>query len=111
MWETKSIWLEIAVVSITIALGHIFLGHFEERTPRSRKFVKYLLSLVLVIVISMSFGRAVAFTIYALLFIPVLYIHLVFLPRKGINGWTGEPKSRYYEHRKWDKDIFKEKKE
>jgi hypothetical protein len=29
------------------------------------------------------------------------------LPKKGINGWTGEPKSKYYEYRKWDKDIFK----
>ncbi len=26
--------------------------------------------------------------------------------KKGINGWTGEPKGRYYEFRKWDKNIF-----
>src|SRR5258708_22258642 len=26
--------------------------------------------------------------------------------KKGINGWTGEPKSKYYEFRKWNKDIF-----
>jgi hypothetical protein len=43
----------------------------------------------------------------ALFIIPLIYIHGYVLPRKkGINGWTGEPKSKYYEFRKWDKDIF-----
>ena len=41
-------------------------------------------------------------------FIPVLYIHIVILGKHGINGWTGEPKEKYYEFRGWDKDIFKE---
>lgn len=107
MWETNSLWFEVAVVSTTIALGHIFLGHFEERTPRLRKFLKYLASLSLLIGMSLFFGRTVALTIYCLFFIPVLYIHMVLLPRKGINGWTGEPKSKYYDYRKWDKDIFR----
>lgn len=105
MWETDSLWFEITIVSITIALGHILLGRFEERT-RARKLFKYLLSLIVVIGLSMYFGRAVAFIVYALFFIPVLYIHLIMLPLKGINGWTGEPKSKYYEYRKWDKNIF-----
>jgi hypothetical protein len=26
--------------------------------------------------------------------------------KKGINGWTGEPKSKYYDFRGWDKNIF-----
>lgn len=56
---------------------------------------------------SLFFGRTVALTIYCLFFIPVLYIHIVLLPKKGVNGWTGEPKSKYYDYRKWDKDIFK----
>jgi hypothetical protein len=107
MWETESLWFEIAIVSITIALGHILLGHFEERTPRIRKLFKYLLSLIVVIGLSLYFGRAIAFTVYGLFFVPVLYIHVIMLPKKGINGWTGEPKSKYYEYRKWDKDIFK----
>jgi hypothetical protein len=42
-----------------------------------------------------------------ILFLFVLYIHIVWLKQKGINGWTGEPKSKYYELRGWDKDIFK----
>ena len=30
-----------------------------------------------------------------------LIIHGWWLPRNGINGWTGEPKARYYELRGW----------
>lgn len=111
MWETDSLWFEVAIVSSTIALGHILLGHFEERTPRIRKLFKYLMSLIVVVGLSLYFGRTVALTVYAIFFIPVLYIHLVLLPKKGINGWTGEPRSKYYEYRKWDKDIFKNEKD
>jgi hypothetical protein len=108
MLTTDSLWFEIAIVSTTIALGHILLGHFEERTPRARKLLKFLGAMGLVIGLSILLGRAIALTVYGLMFIPVLYIHLVMLPKKGINGWTGKPKSRYYEYRGWDKDIFKE---
>jgi hypothetical protein len=108
MWNTDSLWVEVAVVSTTIALGHILLGHFEERTPRLRKLVKFVLTLVLVLGMSVLFGRTLALTVFGLMFIPVLYIHAVLLPRHGINGWTGEPRSTYYEYRKWDKNIFGE---
>ncbi len=108
MLATDSLWFEIAIVSITTALGHIFLGHFEERTPRIRKFLKYVFFLFLVIGLSVFFGRTVAFIVYGILFIPVFYIHMVLLPRNGINGWSGEPRSKYYAYRKWDKDIFKD---
>lgn len=106
MWETDSLWFEVAIVSITFALGHILMGHFEERAPKTKKLIKYIVTLIVVITLSLCFGRTAAMMIYTALFIPVLYIHGIVLPKKGINGWTGEPKSKYYEFRKWDKDIF-----
>jgi hypothetical protein len=108
MWQTTSLWFEISVVSISFLLGHIFLGHFEERTPSFRKLGKYIFALALVLFLSIYLGRTIALSIYGALFLPVLYIHLIQLPRKGINGWTGEPKGKYYELRKWDKNIFNE---
>src|SRR5690606_29543765 len=101
MWETDSLWFEVAIVSIVIAMGHILLGHFEERSPRLRKLLKYLFTLTLIVGLSYFFGRTIALSFFAISFIPVLYIHLIFLPQKGINGWTGKPKSKYYEYRKW----------
>lgn len=106
MWNTDTLWFEVAVVSIFFLLGHIYFGHFEERSPKWRKVAKYIATLVIVICISVYVGRVYAFSLLALAVIPVIYIHGVVLPRKGINGWTGEPKSRYYDFRGWDKNIF-----
>ena len=107
MWTTESLWFEIAIVSIIYALGNIIMGHFEERTPKIRRVVKYLLTLLLVCGISIMFGRTVSMIFLSSFIIPLLYVHAYYLPRKkGINGFTGEPKGKYYEFRKWNKDIF-----
>jgi len=110
MWATESLWFEVAIVSIIYALGNIIFGHFEERTPVVRRVGKYLLTLIIVIAISVYIGRIVAMAFLAIFIIPLVYIHGYYLPRKkGINGLTGEPKSKYYEFRKWDKNIFDQK--
>jgi hypothetical protein len=107
MWTTDSLWFEIAIVSIIFAVGNMVMGHFEEQTPKARRVGKYLLILAIVCVVSVLFGRPVAMTLLGVSFLPVLYVHGYYLPRKkGINGWTGEPKSKYYEFRKWNKDLF-----
>jgi hypothetical protein len=107
MWATESLWFEIAIVSIIYALGNMVMGHFEEQTPKIRRVGKYLLTLLLICGISALFGRTVSMLVLSSFIIPLLYIHGYYLPKKkGINGWTGEPKSKYYEFRKWDKDIF-----
>jgi hypothetical protein len=98
MWSTESLWFEVAVVSIIDALGNILMGQFEEQTPKFRRVGKYLLTLILVCGISVFAGRTIAMIFLALFIIPLIYVHSYFLPRKkGINGWTVEPKSKYYE--------------
>jgi hypothetical protein len=106
MWNTSSLWFEIAIVSIFFTLGHIFFGHFEERSPKWRKLLKYFVTAMIIVSLSIFLGRTVALTILGISILPIIYIHGVLLPRKGINGWTGEPKSKYYEFRGWDKNIF-----
>jgi hypothetical protein len=107
MWLTESLWFEIGIVSILFALGNILMGHFEEQTPKIRRVAKYILMLLLICGISTFLGRDVSMILLASFIIPVLYIHAYYLPKKkGINGWTGEPKSKYYDFRKWNKDIF-----
>jgi hypothetical protein len=107
MWTTDSLWFEIAIVSIIFAVGNMLMGHFEERTPKVRRVGKYLFIVLIVCSASVLFGRQVAMILLSLFLLPVLYVHGYYLPRKkGINGWTGEPKSKYYEFRKWNKDIF-----
>ena len=106
MWNTDSLWLEITIVTIVFLLGHIYLGHFEERSPKWRKLLKYIVTVAIIVAISVYAGRVYALSILGLAFIPVVYIHGILLPRKGINGWTGEPKGKYYDFRGWDKNIF-----
>jgi hypothetical protein len=107
MWNTNSLWVEIAIVAIVFLIGNIFLGHFEERSPHWRKLVKFIVTLAIIICISTFAGRVYALIILGLSLLPVIYVHGIVLPRKGINGWTGEPKSKYYDFRGWDKNIFK----
>jgi hypothetical protein len=107
MWTTDTIWFEISIVSIIYALGNILMGHFEEQTPKIRRVGKYIVTLLLVCFISIYFGRKVAMIFLSSFIIPLLYVHGYYLPKKkGINGWTGEPKSKYYDFRKWNKNIF-----
>ncbi len=107
MWTTESLWFEIAIVSIIYALGNILMGHFEEQTPKIRRVGKYLLTLLVVCGISIYIGRSFALIFLSMFLIPLLYVHGYYLPsKKGINGWTGEPKGKYYDFRGWSKDIF-----
>lgn len=107
MWTTDSLWFEIAIVSIIFAAGNMVMGHFEEQTPKIRRVGKYLLTLVIVCTVSAVFGRTASMIMLSAFFIPILYVHGYYLPKKkGINGWTGEPKAKYYEFRGWNKDIF-----
>jgi len=107
MWNTETLWFEIAVVSIIYALGNMLMGHFEEQTPKVRRVGKYVLTLLIVCCLTYFIGRLVSMIVLASILVPVLYVHAYYLPKKkGINGWTGEPKSKYYDFRKWDKDVF-----
>ncbi len=109
MWTTDSLWFEVAIVSLIFAIGNLVMGQFEERTPKIRRVGKFVLMLCLICSISVAFGRTTSMIFLGLFMLPLLYVHAYFLPRKkGINGWTGEPKSKYYEFRKWNKDIFSE---
>jgi bacteriorhodopsin len=72
MWNTASLWFEISVVTIFFLLGHIFLGHFEERSPSWRKLVKYIVTLIIILSLSIYFGRTVALTVLAVALIPVI---------------------------------------
>lgn len=92
---------EIATVSLLLLFGQIFFSHFEEKTPRWRILLKNILGLVLFVSVSYFFGRFWFWVALVLALIPVMIIHLWWLPKNGVNGWTGEPKEKYYELRGW----------
>ena len=60
MWTTGSLWFEITIVSIIYAVGKMVMGQIEEQTPKIRRVGKYLLALLVVFGISVSFGRSIS---------------------------------------------------
>lgn len=89
-------------MATAIALGHCLLGHFEERAPKWRKVTKLFGALGAAVFISATLGRVWFFGLFGLFSLFVLYIHAWWLPSRGINGWTGEPKDKYYQLRGWN---------
>ncbi|TBR19986.1 MAG: hypothetical protein EPO57_01595 [Chitinophagaceae bacterium] len=96
-------WYEVAITSLIFAVGNILFGHFEEQTPKWRKLLKLVFFISISILISYFFGRKGFHIFLGISMIFPLVIHLWWLPKKGINGWTGEPKDKYYELRGWKK--------
>ena len=94
-------WMEVAVVATIFAVGNILMGHWEAETPKWRRLLKFVLILGITLAISAAVGRPWAFLFLGLLLLAALIVHAWWLPRKGINGWTGEPKEKYYAMRGW----------
>lgn len=98
MWQTDSAWFDVAVVMSIFAVGNICFGHFEEHRPKWRRVLKVALVLAVLLGLVSALGRFWAYVLFYIpMFIAVLYVHAYWLPRHGVNGWTGEPKERYYE--------------
>ena len=97
-------WLELAVIFGITAVGGILFGHFEERTPKWRRVAKVFLLAALAVVVSATAGRAWFWALLGLMSAAVLVIHGWWLPKKGINGWTAEPREKYYALRGWKLD-------
>jgi hypothetical protein len=96
-------WFEIALVASIFAVGNILFGHFEEGTPKWRRVVKLVLFISLAVLISATAGRFWFFVFIGAMLMFALAIHVWWLPKHGINGWTGEPKEKYYELRGWER--------
>jgi len=93
--------MEVAVVATVFAVGNILFSHWAAETPRWRRLLKFVLILGLTLAISATLGRRWALVFLGLLVLAVVIVHAWWLPRHGVNGWTGEPKEKYYALRGW----------
>lgn len=100
-WRIDTLWFEIAIISSLTAVGNIVLGHFEAGAPKWRRVLKLVTINMVAVFLSATVGRIWTFGLLGLMFVAVLVIHLWWLPKRGINGWTGEPREKYYALRGW----------
>lgn len=91
-------WIDVAVFLFMLLVGHILLGHFEDYRPKWRRILKVVLSLALFIGALTAFGRFWAWMAFVVpILIGVVIVHMWWLPKHGVNGWTGEPRDKYLE--------------
>ena len=97
MWDTSTYWFDVSFVFGVFAIGNILMGHFEEHRPKWRRLVKVVIVLGLALFLAYWEMRWLFYLIVFALALVATYIHVVWLPKHGINGWTGEPKEKYLE--------------
>jgi hypothetical protein len=94
-------WFELAVLFFLTSVGNILLGHFEEGRPKWHRIVKVVVGGAVAVTVSATAGREWFFGLLGVVAVAVLVIHAWWLPRMGVNGWTAEPRERYYALRGW----------
>ena len=95
MWSIDTRWFDVAVVMSIFAVGTVLFGHFEQHKPRARRVLKVAIVLGVTLLVAETMGRAAAYGLLAIPLVGAAYVHLVWLPKHGINGWTGEPRDKY----------------
>jgi len=93
--------LDVVAVAVVLAFGNVAFRHFEQRMPLWRRLLKTAVILAITALLSYYFGRTGVVIAMGIALLPVIYIHAIWLPRHGVNGWTGEPKEKYYALRGW----------
>ncbi len=97
MWHTDTRWFDVSLVMGLFAVGNILFGRFEEHKHRGRRVLKLALILAITLALATTVGRAWAYGVLALPALGAAWVHMVWLPRNGISGWTAEPRDKYLE--------------
>jgi hypothetical protein len=95
MWRIDTLWFDVAVVMSIFAVGSVLFGRFEQHKPRARRVLKQVIVTGVVVAVDAMAGRAWAFGVLVVPLVLAAYVHLVWLPKHGINGWTAEPYDKY----------------
>ena len=97
MWSTNTYWFDVAIITAIFAVGSVLFGHFEEHKPKWKRLLKVITVVGVVVGLSVLGARWLAYSIIGMMLFFAAAVHVYWLPKHGINGWTGEPKDRYYE--------------
>ena len=93
--------LDMTAVAVLLTFGNVKFRRFNPQMPLWRRAAKVIAAVAVAGVLSHYFGRPGVIIALAIAALPVIYVHGIWLPRHGVNGWTGEPRERYYALRGW----------
>ena len=97
MWSTDTYWFDVSLATSSLMLGHLFFGRFSEFQSRWTRLLKSLIGGAVIVGTAVLFGRGWSWLVIGAMCVPVVVIHGWWLPKKGVNGWTAEPRERYNE--------------
>ena len=88
-------------MAVLLAIGNVQFRRFDPFQPLWRRLLKVFVALAITAAVSYYFGSTGVIVWFAIAALPVVYIHGIWLPRHGVNGWTAEPRDRYYALKGW----------
>jgi predicted MFS family arabinose efflux permease len=97
MWSIETRWFDVAVVMTIFGIGNVLFGRFEEHKPRARRLLKVVIVSAAFVGLASTAGRAWAYGVLAMPLAVALWVHVYWLPKHGISGWTAEPRDKYLE--------------
>jgi len=97
-----SLWLDATLAAMLHAVSSTLFAAFHRDGPRGRRLLGLAGFVAVTVILSAVLGRGWALGFLTAATVLVFYVHAVWLPGHGINGWTGEPRDRYLalRHRK-----------
>ena len=81
--------------------GNVAFWHFDPKQPLWRRLLKVFVSLATTALAYRYCGRLGVFVWFIIILLPLIYVHAIWLPLHGVNGWTGEPREKYHALRGW----------
>lgn len=89
---------EILIVLTIASLAYfVVFNKFEKHVPIIRRIVKLVTVVGVLSIIGILFSRYAFWGMIALMTIGQVYVHGVYFPKHGVNGWTAEPYDKYLE--------------
>jgi hypothetical protein len=89
------------VMAAFLALGNIVFWRFDPRQPLWRRLLKAVVALAVTAAVLHYFGWTGILIWFVILLGPLIYIHAIWLPRHGVNGWTAKPREKYHQLCGW----------
>lgn len=90
-----SLWFDATLAALLHAVNNSLFAAFHRDGPRGRRLLTLLGFVAATVGLSALAGRGWALGFLALSTALVFYVHAVWLPNHGVNGWTAEPRERY----------------
>lgn len=89
---------EILIVLTIASLAYfVVFNNFEKHVPTQRRIIKLFIVVGVLSIIGILFGRFAFWGMIALMTVGQVYVHGVYFPKHGVNGWTAEPYDKYLE--------------